>query len=100
MVKQIIWSARAKQDKKEILEYWLKRNKSNVYPQKLNNLFKLAVGSLAKNPFPRKKVDYGDAFVRIVRDYFIIFEEDNNTIYILLIWDTRQDPRRLTKILT
>ena len=43
MVKQIIWSKRAKEDRKEILEYWLVRNKSNIYPLKINNVFKEAI---------------------------------------------------------
>jgi len=95
MVKLIIWTARAKQEKKDILKYWLKRNKSNVYPKKLNILLKLEVKSIANKTIPRKKTDYGDAFVKIVRDYLIIFEEDNSIIYILSIWDTRQDPKKL-----
>ena len=99
MAKRIIWSARAKQDKKEILRYWLNRNKSNVYPKKLNTLLKIKVKSLADSSIPRKRTDHGNAFIKIVRDYFIIFEEDDSTIYILAIWDSRQNPDKLNKML-
>jgi len=97
MAKRIVWSIKAKDEKKEILKFWRKKNKSNVYPKKLNRLLKLAVKSLADSTIPRKKTDYGDAFVKIVRDYLIVFEEDNTTIYILSIWDTRQDPEKLRR---
>ena len=36
MVREIIWSESAKTDRIEILNYWLNRNKSNIYPNKLN----------------------------------------------------------------
>jgi toxin YoeB len=99
MAKRIIWSARAKDEKTAILKFWRKKNKSNVYPKKLNRFLKDAVKGLAESPIPRKKTDYGDAYVKIVRDYLIIFEEDNSTIYILSVWDTRQDPTKLRKLL-
>lgn len=43
MAKQIIWSLRAQNDRKKILEYWTKRNKSKEYSRKLNGLFKEAL---------------------------------------------------------
>ena len=99
MAKRIIWSKRAKEDKSKILKYWLKRNKSNVYPIKLNSLFREAVLWLAENPFGRKESDYDNTFVKIVRNYKILFEEDESTIFILTIWDTRQNPEKLKNII-
>lgn len=40
MVKQVVWSVQAQNDRKQILEYWRLRNKSNTYSKKLNQLFK------------------------------------------------------------
>ena len=95
MAKQIIWSIGAKEEKKQILKYWLNRNKSTDYTKKLNILLKLAVSSLAEISMPRKKTDYGNSYLKILKDYLILFEEDDTTIYILSIWDTRQDPSKL-----
>jgi plasmid stabilization system protein ParE len=50
MVRKIIWSANAKADRIEILDYWIKRNKSNNYSKKLNLLFREAINLVAKNP--------------------------------------------------
>jgi len=35
---KIIWSSKALLDKKEILGFWISKNKSNVYSKKLNLL--------------------------------------------------------------
>ncbi|WP_341226952.1 type II toxin-antitoxin system RelE/ParE family toxin [uncultured Arcticibacterium sp.] len=99
MAKRIIWSKRAKEDRSSILRYWLNRNKSNAYPRKLNKLFSESVRWLSESPFGRRRTDYLETNVKIVRDYKIIFEEDETTIFILTIWDTRQNPERLSSII-
>ena len=39
MAKRLIWSPVAREIRKEILQYWILRNKSKRYSQKLNILF-------------------------------------------------------------
>ena len=97
MAKRIIWSANAKHEKKEILKYWLNRNKSKVYPEKLNFLIDESIKWIVENPYPRRKTDVKDVFLKRVRDYFIVFQEDESTVYILSIWDMRQDPESLLR---
>lgn len=48
MAKQVVWSIRAQEDRKNILKYWRQRNQSITYSKKLNYLFKEAV-SITKN---------------------------------------------------
>ena len=43
MAKKEIWSRKAQSQRKEILAYWIKRNKSKEYSLKLNLLFKEAI---------------------------------------------------------
>jgi addiction module RelE/StbE family toxin len=100
MVKQITWSRRAQSDRKEIFIYWNKRNKSNVYSKKLNELFKEAVRLIAEFPTIGNSTDNKNARIKIVRDYFIIYEVDEKeNLLILTIWDSRQNPTRLDNIL-
>lgn len=100
MVKQIIWSKKAQTDRKEIFKYWNKRNKSNRYSKKLNELFKEAVTLISEYPEIGKPTDDKNARIKIVRDYLIIYEVDlNERLLILTIWDSRQDPKRLERIL-
>lgn len=99
MAKQIIWSDRAKTDKRNILSYWRKRNKSNDYPKKLNRIFKESIYAISVSPFSGKKTNYSNAKVKIVRDYKIFYDETETSIEILTIWDTRQNPSKLKKML-
>jgi|APIni6443716594_1056825.scaffolds.fasta_scaffold645902_1 addiction module RelE/StbE family toxin len=99
MAKQVIWSLRAQNDKKEILDYWRQRNKSNTYSKKLNELFKESIKIILDFPQIGKVTDDTKARIKIVRDYLIIYEETETQIFILTIWDSRQDPEKLEKIL-
>jgi len=99
MARRIIWSFRAQNDKKGILDYWRRRNKSDVYSKKLNALFKQSIKILQDFPQIGKETDDRKVRVKIVKDYFIIYEETQTQIMILTIWDSRQDPDKLTKIL-
>ena len=99
MAKRIIWTPNARDEKKRILSYWLKRNKSNVYFKKLNILFKQAIHLIANKPIPRRITDFEDVYVKIVRDYKIFFTEDEESRYIISIWDTRQAPNKLEDVI-
>jgi len=99
MAKQVVWSLRAQDDRKNILSYWRQRNKSNTYSKKLNLLFKEAVNTIRDFPKIGKLTDDRNARIKVVRDYLIIYEETETTIYILTVWDGRQDPAELEKVL-
>ena len=99
MAKQVIWSLSAQNDKKEILDYWKQRNKSNTYSKKLNELFKESIKIILDFPQIGKVTDDTKARIKIVRDYLIIYEETETQILILTIWDSRQDSDKLKKIL-
>ena len=96
MVKRIIWSKRAQNDRLEIFKYWINRNKSKKYSEKLNTLFKEAVKLISDYPKIGKLSDDKNVRLKIVRDYFIVYEMDNeNQLIILAIWDVRQNPKKL-----
>jgi plasmid stabilization system protein ParE len=75
MAKQVVWSHRAQLDRKQILDYWQKRNKSNAYSSKLNQLFKEAIKII--NDFPQigKPTDDINLRIKVIKDYLIIYEE-------------------------
>jgi len=98
MAKQVVWSFRAQDDKKNILKYWRQRNKSNSYSKKLNQLFKDVIQLIVEHPFIGKRVDGKALRVKVVRDYLVIYEETETQIWILSIWDARQDPNKLETI--
>ena len=99
MAKKIVWSAKAQNDRKEILQYWKKRNNSTTYSQKLNFLFKNAANLISKFPKIGKLTGYKDTRIKIVRDYLMVYKEYDTQISIITIWDGRQDPLKLERIL-
>jgi len=99
MVKQIIWSILAQEDRKSILEYWINRNKSKVYSKKLNRLFEETAELLSKHPKIGKKTTHKDIRIKIVKDYYLTYRETDTSIEILTIWDCRQDPEKFERII-
>ena len=99
MAKEIVWSLMAQNNRKEIFTYWNKRNKSNLYSLKSNSLFIDAVNLIAKFPKIGKPTGYKETRVKLVRDYLIVYKEEDTFVSIVTIWDGRQNPLKLEKIL-
>ena len=99
MAKKVVWSLRAQDDRNNILSYWRQRYNSNTYSKKLNLLFKEAVNTIRDFPKIGKLTDDRNTRIKVVRDYLIIYEETETTIYLLTVWDGRQDPAELVKVL-
>lgn len=101
MDRRVIWSKRSQNDRKEIFRYWNKRNKSNAYSKKLNKLFKEAIRLIAEYPKIGKITDDKSIRIKIVKDYLLIYETDDQQgqLVILTIWDSRQDPEKVKRIL-
>lgn len=99
MVKQIIWSLRADNDRINIFEYWNNRNKSSSFSEKLNTLFNRAVELLANHSAIGKPTDIPNVKIKVVKDYLIIYEDTPELLIILTIWDSRRNPKKLKKII-
>lgn len=99
MVRRIIWSERAKRDRREIFEYWIGNTGNKKYSLKLRNEFNSIIKHLIKFPNLGKKIDNYDARCLIKGEYKIFYDifEDYSTleIRILHIWDTRRNPEEL-----
>jgi addiction module RelE/StbE family toxin len=99
MAKKIEWSATAQNDRKAIYTYWNNRNKSTVYSRKLHQLFKEAANAVADFPGIGRSLGYKDTRIKIVRDYLMVYKVLDTRIVIITIWDARQHPLRLEKLL-
>ncbi len=95
MAKKIIWSLNAQKDRRNILQYWNKRNQSNRYSIKLNKLFRDSVKIVSNYPGIGKMTDKENTRIKIVKEYLIIYEDLENEIHILTIWDNRRDSSNL-----
>ena len=95
MAKKIIWSLRAIQERKEIYSYWLQRNMSEIYSNKLDHIFEAAAEFIATNPSLGRPTQKPNVRVKIVRDYFLIYEIQDDKLIVLTIWDNRRNPDKL-----
>ena len=97
--KKVIWSIRAQNDRLDILEYWIKRNKSTSYSTKLNNRFIEAQQVIASHPEIGKQTTAENIRIKIILDYLMIYKISKDLIHILTLWDTRKNPHELQKII-
>jgi len=97
--RKINWTEKANHERLEILEYWINRNKSKTYSIKLNKLFIETIKKLSENPTIGKKTDFEENVrLKIVRDYLIFYQFDNNQIKVLSVWDGNRDDRKIQPI--
>lgn len=97
--RKVIWTKTADLQFVGILEYWHKRNKSNVYSKKLIKLVSNKTNQIAKNPFAFKSTDIENIRVAIFENFSIFFKHTDDQIIITAMWDNRQDPKKLLDIL-
>ncbi|XOV95014.1 MAG: type II toxin-antitoxin system RelE/ParE family toxin [Bacteroidota bacterium] len=95
MARRIIWTKIAQEDRKQIFEYWNNRNKSKQYSKKLQSLIKESLHLVGNNPLIGKKSDLKDVRIKIVRDYQLFYQFTEDSVFVLSVWDSRQDPDKL-----
>lgn len=97
MAKRIKWTNQAKADRINILDYFRKRNSSTSYSKKLNKVFIAEIDNIRKHPNLGRKSNSANVRVKVSGNYYIIYMIGDETIYILRLWDTRQNPIKLNK---
>lgn len=95
----IIWTRTADLQLVGILEYWVKRNKSNRYSIKLVKLVSERTNQIAESPLIYKLTDFKDFRVASLGNYSIYYKVSEKDLIISAFWDNRQDPKKLLKIL-
>lgn len=100
MVKRnVIWTRTADIQFVGVLEYWIKRNQSKTYSQKLVKLVTERTVQIAQQPFIYKKTDFKDIRVASLRNFSIYYKISEREIIITAFWDNRQDPKKLFQLL-
>lgn len=89
--RKIIWTQKTNFERKEILEYWILRNRSKNFSIKLNKLIVDTTQALAEHPTIGRKTNLENVRVKIIRDYLIFYEFSESELVILSIWDGRRD---------
>lgn len=98
MAKRLVWSPIGKAIRKEILQYWIRRNKSKRYSKKLNTLFEESAQQIADFPYSGISISGKVYRGKLVKDYYLLYKIKDDSIEILFIWDTRKDPADLLNL--
>jgi plasmid stabilization system protein ParE len=93
--RRIIWSHRAKLDLFSILDFYHKRNGTKTYSRKLNATFRNSIRLLENHPEIGIRSDVKNIRNLIIGDFGIFYEIKSETVEIVTIWDSRQDPSNL-----
>ena len=99
MAKQVTWTKTARFQRRQVLEYWEKRNGNKNYSRKISGWIRERVLIIKAYHYIGKPTNYGDARVFVKGDYSIFYRVAENRIFILSFWDNRQDPDKLLVIL-
>lgn len=93
--REVRWTLRAINDKLAIYKYWNKHNKSTAHSTKLDKLLNEAARLLSNHPYLGPPTDFEDVRVKNLRDYQLFYKVADDSITILAVWDSRQDPQNL-----
>lgn len=97
--RNVIWTKTADLQFIGVLEYWVKRNKSNTYSKKLLKLVSVRTKQIAKNPLIYKATDFKNVRVASLENFSIYYKVSDKEMIVTAFWDNRQDPKKLLKIL-
>ena len=93
MAKRIIWAREAVADRIQILNYWFEHLGTKDYPIKLDKMFKDTVQLLSHYPTLGRELENREERFVVKDHYQIFYLDEEDSIKILHIWDTRRDPK-------
>lgn len=97
--RNVVWTKTADLQFVGILEYWVRKNKSNSYSKKLVGLVSERTKQIAENPFIYKSTDFKEVRVASMGNFSIFYKITETQIIIYAFWDNRQNPKKLLTIL-
>jgi plasmid stabilization system protein ParE len=97
--RNVAWTETAQLQRRAILIYWVKKNKSTVYAVKLVSLIKERIDLIQKNPFTFQETEFKSTRVSAMGHFSIFYKVYPRKIIITAFWDNRQDPKKLLAII-
>lgn len=97
--RNVVWTRTADIQFTGILQYWVNRNKSNLYSKKLMKSVIERTNLIAEKPLTFKRTDFDKVRISTLNNFSIFYKISDSHIIITAFWDNRQDPKKLLKIL-
>jgi plasmid stabilization system protein ParE len=95
----VVWTETAVKQRREILKYWLVRNKSAKYPEKLTRLIAARIKVIQTDPGAFKLTSFPETRISAMGHFSILYKFTPNQIIVTAFWDNRQDPAKLLLLL-
>lgn len=96
----ISWTQTAIRQRNLIFEYWNERNQSYTYSKKLYSKINDRLDILKLNPEMGKATIYKNTRAISLGHYNIFYQIENSRIIITGLWDNRQNPSKILKMLS
>ncbi len=97
--KKVTWTDFARQDFKETLSFYNERNQSKSYSKKLLKKIKTIIGLIVRHPNLGTATEFQEIRVIGTTPFRIYYKNKEDSLVILLIWDSRRNPEDLTEII-
>lgn len=95
----VVWTETAAKQRRSILKYWVKRNGTTTYAEKLIKLIAEQIKIILSNPKLFKEADFPNTHVSVLGHFSIFYTYNHSTLIITAFWDNRQDPKKLLNAL-
>ncbi|QNF32982.1 type II toxin-antitoxin system RelE/ParE family toxin [Adhaeribacter swui] len=95
MVKKIVWTIQAKDDRREILTYWFERTGNKKYSQKLAYQFRETVKYIATHNYLGRATDTENVRVTVSGNYLIFYKLSDELVEVITVFDSRRNPEEL-----
>ena len=92
--REVVWTEYALMQRMKILDYWIERNGSTTYAEKLLDGFESHANRMKRYLFIGKQTGTEGILVTLFRDYFIYHHVGNNLMHILSNRDNRRNPAK------
>ena len=93
------WTNTAQKQFYFVLDYWIERNKSASFSQRLSGIVWDKIEFISINPLASKATEHPDTRISSLGHYSIVYKLNKDEIIVLAFWDNRQDPRKLYKLI-
>lgn len=97
MVKKIVWTENAMQDRLQIIEYWITKIGNSKYAEYLDSCFEDLALTVAKFPEIGRLYNNTEYKFMVKDSYLLFYYFDKSSVYILSIFDNRRNPGDLNR---
>ncbi len=94
MALKVVWSARAKAERKAILRFFLERNGNPNYSRELAKHLDTGMRLVAGQELLGRTTEVPKVRCLFVLNYSLFYSLIENSVVVASLWDNRQDPEK------